>query len=183
MTESTIDTIIAAEISKPLDVSLVPEADHWMLIMRRQFRQGPERLWEMLTDPAQLARWSPIVPNRSLSEPGPATCRENPDDEPIDAEVVTAEAPRLLVHRWGTDLLRWEITPGDGGTLLELRQTFADRGYASSYAAGWQICFGTLSANAIAGHDRVVGQHALDYGWEQLRDVYDKELDAAETSK
>lgn len=177
MTKSTIDNVVATEISTPLDVSLVPDADRWMLTLRRQFPQTPERLWEMLTDPAQLARWSPIVPDRSLTTPGPATCRENPEDEPIDAEVITVEPHRLLVHRWGVDLLRWQITPTDGGTLLELRQTFADRDYAGSYAAGWHVCFGSLSANASATHDRVVGQRAMDYGWEQLRDFYDRELE------
>lgn len=35
--------------------------------MRREFPQSPERLWQMLTDPARLARWSPVVPDRALA--------------------------------------------------------------------------------------------------------------------
>jgi len=178
MTNSTVDNVIAAEINVPLDVTLARSDERWTLVIRRQFRQAPERIWEMLTEPDQLARWSPVVPDRPLTLPGPATCRENPGDEPINATVITADAPRLLVHHWGTDLLKWTITPSDDGSILELRQTFDDHSIASSYAGGWQICLGTLAANADAStHERVTGQRAIDYGWEQLRDFYHAEME------
>jgi uncharacterized protein YndB with AHSA1/START domain len=127
----------------------------------------------MLVDPAHLRRWSPVVPDRPLTSPGPATCRENPGDEPNDAEVLVVEPPHTLVHQWGDDLLRWTITPAEGGAVLELRQTFDDRAAAASYAAGWQVCLGRLAAEDDSPRERVTGPRALDYGWPDLRERYD----------
>lgn len=184
MTDTTSDATIVAEIQSPVEVLLERDEERWTLVMRRSFRHTAERLWQMITDPAELKRWSPVVPDRPLTEPGPATCRENPGDDPIDAEVLVVNAPRLLVHRWGTDLLRWTVTPDGNGAVLELRQTFADHAMASSYAAGWQVCLGCLAATADGiSRERVTGQRALAYGWRELHDRYAMELATTSTSE
>lgn len=182
MTHTTPDQTILLEIQAPVEATLERESTQWTLVMRRTFRHNPARLWHMLTDPDQLARWSPIVPDRPLTAAGPATSRENPDVEPVDAEVLVADAPRHLVHRWGSDVLSWTLVPDtDEGTTLELRQTFADRSVASMYAAGWQVCFGTLSATHDGvERERVVGMAAMDYGWESLNKRYAAEFGSAE---
>jgi uncharacterized protein YndB with AHSA1/START domain len=129
----------------------------------------------MLTEPTRLARWSPLVPDRVLDSLGPATARENPDDEPHDAEVLVLDPPRELVHRSGDDLMRWTLEPDGEGTLLTLQHGFGERPDASKFAAGWHICFGTLAAleqDDTVG--RVVGEEATAYDWERLRDAYDK---------
>lgn len=166
------DEAIAAQVHAPIEVLLELDEDRWTLVMRRRFPHSPQKLWAMLTEPAKLARWSPIVPDRPLTEPGPATCRENPDDDPIDAEVVVVDAPRQLVHRWGPDLLRWTLTPNGDGTVLELRETTGEHGAAVMLAAGWQVCLGRLAAEDGTDRERPTGQRAMAYGWEELRDTY-----------
>lgn len=43
----------------------------------------------------------------------------------------------------------------------------------SSIASGWHICLGTLAAIEVdAQVVRVVGDAAMGYGWEKLRDAY-----------
>lgn len=177
--DSVIDETIARAIDAPLEARLEADEGRPTLVVRRLLPYDAARLWHLLTDPDLLARWSPIVPSRPLTSPGPATSRENPGDGPVDAEVVSADPPRLLVHHWGDDLLRWTITPAGEGSTLELRQSLADPPVASSLASGWRICLGVLAATADGGdHERVVGQRALDYGWQELRDRYDAELAA-----
>lgn len=166
------DEAIAAQVHAPIEVELELEDDRWTIVMRRRFPHGPQRLWAMLTDPAKLARWSPIVPNRPLTEPGSASSRENPDDDPVDAEVLVVDAPRLLVHRWGPDLLSWTLTPDDDGTILELRQATGEHGAAVMLAAGWQVCLARLAAEDGTDRERPTGQRAMAYGWEELRDKY-----------
>ncbi|GAA0239616.1 SRPBCC family protein [Cryptosporangium japonicum] len=156
----------------PIDAALERDGERWTLVLRRQFRHDAKRLWEMLVDPARLATWSPIVPDRPLTSVGPATCRENPGDEPNDAEVLLVDPPHLLVHRWGTDLLRWTVTPADDGAVLELRQTFDDRSSAPMTAAGWQVCLGVLAAGDGTGRERATGRQARDYDWDDLRERY-----------
>jgi uncharacterized protein YndB with AHSA1/START domain len=172
-----IDEVIAAEISAGTQTSLARDDDRWALTVRRTLRHSPERVWQMITEPDLLALWSPIVPNRPLLEPGPATTREHPEDEPVDAEVLEVDPPRLLVHRWGGHLLRWTVSPAEGGSVLEVRQLFEDRADASSYAAGWRICLGTLAATRDGVvRERVSGSRAVDYGWQELRDQYAAEF-------
>ncbi|MFT4296757.1 MAG: SRPBCC domain-containing protein [Micropruina sp.] len=166
------DEAIAAQVHAPIEVDLELEEDQWTIVMRRRFPHAPQKLWAMLTEPARLARWSPIVPDRPLTEPGPASCRENSGDDPIDAEVLVVDAPRQLVHRWGPDLLRWTLTPDGEGTALELRQATGGHGAAVMLVAGWQVCLGRLAAEDGADRERPTGQRAMAYGWEELRDKY-----------
>ncbi|MCA9833965.1 MAG: SRPBCC domain-containing protein [Thermomicrobiales bacterium] len=173
MTEPTPDPTILAEIHSPVDATVESEGDHGTLLMKRHFQQSPARLWHMITEPDELVRWSPVVPNRPLTSPGAAMCHESPEQKWIDAEVLLANEPYELVHRWGQDILRWTITPSESGSTLELRHTFADRSAASMFAAGWQVCLGTLAAtHDNADRERVVGQRALAYGWSELNDHY-----------
>lgn len=166
------DEVIAGQVHAPIEVLLELEDDQWTVVMRRRFSHGPQKLWLMLTEPERLARWSPIVPDRPLTASGPATCRENPGDDPIDAEVFVVDAPRQLVHRWGSDVLRWTITPDGEGAILELRQTTGDRAAGMMLGAGWQICLARLAAEDGTDRERPTGQRAMAYGWQGLHDEY-----------
>ncbi|MCH8614314.1 SRPBCC family protein [Arsenicicoccus dermatophilus] len=169
------DLLIGYVESRTVDATLTTAEGVPTLTMVHELPVGPEDAWELLVDPALSATWSPVVGDRRLDAAGPATSRERPDEEPVDAEVLTAEPPRELVHRWGGDVLRWSITSREHGSRITLRQELADPTRASSLAAGWHLCLAGLEARA-AGHDvsRPVGQEAArHYGWAQLRDGYD----------
>jgi uncharacterized protein YndB with AHSA1/START domain len=177
MSHEPTDPRVTAEVEIDPSAAVTRADDgRWVLTMHRDLRHDPARVWRMVTEPDQLARWSPVVPDRPLTAVGPATSRENPDDDPVDAEVLHVDAGVELVHRWGPALLRWTLTPVDGGTRLELHQTFDDGSMAASYAAGWRICLGSLAASHDADVERVCGPRALDYGWQRLHDDYDGSL-------
>lgn len=168
MTDSPRDEVIVAHIHEPLEVVLQHD-DDWTLVMRREFPYPVEKLWRMITEPGLLARWSPVVPDRALTSPGPATCRENPGDDPLDAEVLIADAPRKLVHRWNTDILSWTISRTPSGSHLELRQQLSDHRPAARYAGGWQVCLGRLAAEEDGiERERVVSERAWAYGCQAL---------------
>lgn len=181
MSNRPIDQTILNEIQRDIDVQLDRDGDAWVLTMRRRLAQRPELVWRMLTEPDLLARWSPIVPDRPFTIVGPARSRENPGDESVDAEVLEVDPPRLLVHRWGSDTLRWSVSADGAGSILQLQQRSADRAYAASLAGGWQVCFGTLAAIGDGTErERVVGQRAMDYGWQELHDRYQARFAKAE---
>ncbi len=173
MTEPPRDETIAAAIHQPVEALVEHEGNTWTLVMRRRFAHPPERLWRMLTEPDRLGRWSPIVPDRPLTAPGPATSRENPGDDPVDTEVLLVDPPHRLVHRWAADVLSWTLTPGATGTVLELRQTTGDRGSSVAMAAGWQVCLGRLAAEDGTARERPTGRRALAYGWQELYERYE----------
>lgn len=138
-----------------------------------RFPTAPVGVWPWLVTPDLLARWSPVVPDHPLTSPGPATSREDPDAEPVDATVTEVDDPRMLAHRWGDDTLRWAVEPHTDGSLLTLADTLGDPDSAAANAAGWHVCLTVLSA-LVEGREtpRVVGRAALTQGWPELADRY-----------
>ncbi len=46
------------------------DADGWTLAFVRELPQPPERVWDVLTDPARLRAWSPYTADRNLGQAG-----------------------------------------------------------------------------------------------------------------
>ena len=59
--------------------------------------------------------------------------------------------PSLLEFRWGTDVIRLEVEPADGGSTLTLLDTIDEVGKAARDSAGWHECLDNLSAD-LDGH-------------------------------
>ena len=131
------------------------------------------QIWAHLTDPELLATWSPIVPERPLTEVGPVLSREHPGDDPVAADVLATAGDHARTHRWGDDLMEWLIDEARVTLMMKL----ASPQYAPTYLAGWQVCLAVLGAR-LEGIDqpRIVGQDALEHGWRELRDRYAEEL-------
>jgi uncharacterized protein YndB with AHSA1/START domain len=184
MTDRTATTdLVSAQLAADPAVfggqgaELAQSGGRWVLTMTRELAHPPERIWPMLTEPGQLGRWSPVVPDRPLTSPGPAVACENPGDPEVDVTVLTCDPPRELVHRWGDHLLRWVLVPVPGGSRLTLEQTFGEGSQAALFGAGWHLCLAVLIL--VGGGqdvDRIVGERAREYGWAELRDRYQASL-------
>lgn len=174
----------------PLEVSTTQDPDGVpILVLGLRLPAAPEHLWEAITDPARLARWSPIVPDRPLTSVGPALSLETPDADPVSADVLSVTEGSEVAHRWGEDVLAWTLggdpaaevegTDADpSSTRLVVRTLIVQPELAPSYAAGWQVCLAVLEAQ-LEGLDqeRIVGQDALDHGWGALHEHYARVLD------
>ncbi|MEV6922987.1 SRPBCC family protein [Dactylosporangium sp. NPDC051485] len=151
------------------------EDGRWTLRFVRDLRHPPQRVWRMLTEPGELARWAPFTADRDLGHPGPATLSmiDGETATPLPAEVRAAEAPRLLEYTWGDDLLRWELRAAGDATRLTLWHTMADRGMVSKIAAGWHQCVRVMELGLDGTpHPPVRGRDALHYGWADLEASY-----------
>ncbi|MGP5126359.1 hypothetical protein ACTXKL_07480 [Brachybacterium tyrofermentans] len=167
MNELSIDQRIA---DLPVAVDLTEDA----VVLEADLSGTAEQIWAHLTDPELLVTWSPIVPERALTEPGPVLSRENPEDDPVSVDVLATAGEHALTHRWGDDILEWLVDEARVTLLMKLTAPQ----YAPTYIAGWQVCLGVLDAR-LDGVDqaRIVGRDALEHGWSQLRDRYAEELD------
>jgi len=173
----SIDPVAAEIAAQDVEATLAKVAGRWVLTMKRDLNPLPGRIWAMLTEPGELRRWSPIGPDRPLTEVGPATSRENPEDAPVELEVLQVDAPNELVHRWGGHLLRWTLRPTDFGTQLTLEHTFDEWGESGMYGAGWHICLAVLTCLTEGLQvARVVGNRAYDYGWLKIKEEYESRL-------
>jgi len=158
----------------------VADDGRWTVILTREFGHPARRVWEALTEPGQLRQWAPFTADRDLATTGDVVIRmldEEGNDAGGQAElpgaVLEADPPRLLVYRWGTDVLCWELTATDDGTTLVLRHTLTDEAMASGAAAGWHICLDVADAlMKDVPFGPVVGSRAKEYGWDDLNQSY-----------
>ena len=151
------------------------DGDKWTLILVRELRHSPEKVWQALTDPAHLREWAPFVVDGSMATVGATvnlTWVGNP--KPIETRVTRADAPNVL--EYGD--IRWELDALSGGTRLTLWSTI-DRRFIAWGAAGWHIAFDVLDRlvsgtpiGRFAGSDdvrfgawqRLVGEYAQQFG-------------------
>ncbi len=155
------------------------DGDRFTLVLVRELRHPPEKVWQALTDPAQLREWAPFDADRSLGAVGSVklSTAGTPAPHVSESRVVRAEAPRLLEYGWGGNDLRWELEPVGGGTRLTLWHNI-DRRFIAMGAAGWHVCFDVLDgllAGAPIG--RIVAGDALALdGWRRLNAEYAQQL-------
>jgi len=144
--------------------------EKWTLILVRELRHPPEKVWRALTEPVHLREWAPFDVDGHLGTVG-ATVQLTwvGSPRPIKTTVTRAEAPELL--EFGD--IRWELEAFGGGTRLTL-WTNIDRRFVSWGAAGWHIAFDVLdrllSGNPIGR--RTAGDAATFEGWKRLTAEY-----------
>jgi len=156
------------------------DGEKWTLVLVRDLRHPPGRVWKALTDPEDLREWAPFDPSRNLGATGTATLSTvgTPTPHVTETRVTRADAPRVLEFNWGGQDIRWELEPlPPGGTRLTLWHNI-DRNFISMGAAGWHICFDVME-RFLAGEPigRIVGPEAMKFGgWQRLNAEYAKQF-------
>jgi uncharacterized protein YndB with AHSA1/START domain len=167
----------------PANVAQVrKDGEKWTLVLVRELRHSPQKVWQALTDPAQLREWAPFDADGSLGSTG-ATVKLTTVGAPApmvsETKVTRADAPRLLEFNWGGFDMRWELEAVGAGTRLTL-WTNIDRRFISMGAAGWHICLDVLDrllSGAPIG--RIVGPEAMKFeGWQRLNAEYARQFGA-----
>jgi uncharacterized protein YndB with AHSA1/START domain len=141
----------------------------WTLVLVRELRHSPEKVWEALTDPAQLREWAPFVTDASLGAVGSVNLIWVGASGPIETKVTRVEAHKAL--EYGD--MRWELESSGGGTRLTLWAKI-DRRFISMGAAGWHISFDVLD-HLLSGTPigRIAGGDATKLaGWQRLNAEY-----------
>ena len=119
----------------------------WELRYVRMLPHSPERVWRALTEDEELAAWFPSTIEGERKAGAPLTFRfDGEGAETQTGEMLAYDPPRLLELTWGEDVLRFELTPVDGGTELVLVDTFDEQGKAARDGAGWHECLDRLPA-------------------------------------
>jgi uncharacterized protein YndB with AHSA1/START domain len=156
------------------------DGEKWALVLVRDLRHSPDKVWQALTDPAQLREWAPFDAGGNLGTAGAEvslTTVGAPSPHVTETTVTRAEAPKLLVYDWGGNGMRWELEPAGAGTRLTL-WTSIDRRYISMGAAGWHICFDVLD-HLLDGTPlgRMVGMEIMKFdGWQRLNTEYARQF-------
>ncbi len=155
------------------------DGENWTLILVRDLRHPPEKVWQALTDPAHLREWAPFEADGSLCTVGATvklTTVAAPALHVTEARVTRADAPKTLEYNWGEHDMRWELEALGGGTRLTL-WTNIGRRFIAMGAAGWHICFDVLE-RLLAGEPigRIAGAAAMKFGWRRLNTEYARQF-------
>ena len=156
------------------------DGDKWTLILVRELRHSPEKVWQALTEPAHLRQWAPFDADGNLSTAGARvklTTVGAPSPHVTETTVTRADPPRLLEYNWGGQDIRWELEPLPSGTRLTLWHNI-DRRFISMGAAGWHICLDVLD-RLLSGTPigRMVAGDAMKVsGWQRLNAEYAKQF-------
>jgi uncharacterized protein YndB with AHSA1/START domain len=159
---------------------VLKDGEKWTLVLVRELRHSPEKVWRALTDPAQLREWAPFDSDGSLGKVGTTvklTTVGPPTPRVTDTTVTRADAPKMLESNWGGFDMRWKLEALGGGTRLTLWINI-DRRFISMGAAGWHICLDVLD-RLLAGQPigRTVGPEAMKFGgWQRLNAEYAKQF-------
>jgi uncharacterized protein YndB with AHSA1/START domain len=148
--------------------------EKWTLILVRELRHSPEKVWQALTDPAQLREWAPFEVDESLATFGATVNLTWMGTGGLQVTTVTrAEVPAVL--EYGD--IRWELEAFGGGTRLTLWHNI-DRRFISWGAAGWHICFDVLD-RLLSGTPigRIAGPEGMKFGgWQRLNSEYARQF-------
>src|SRR5205807_1893692 len=156
------------------------DGEKWTLIVVRELRHSPEKVWQALTDPAQLREWAPFDAAGSLGTVGTRvklTTVGAPTPHVTETTVTRADAPTVLEYNWGGFDMRWQLEAVGGGTRLTL-WTNIDRRFIAMGAAGWHLCFDVLD-HLLNGTPlgRIVGPEAMRFAaWQRLHAEYAKQF-------
>jgi uncharacterized protein YndB with AHSA1/START domain len=140
-------------------VLLEHEGRH-VLRFERLLRHPRERVWRALTEREQLEAW-----------------------HPTPFEMLAFQEPALIAYTWGPppeDELRWTLDERDGGCLLTLEHSFADRFKAARDGAGWHVCLVALDRLLDGAEVPEKGSaRRLPEGWSELNAEYQRRFGIA----
>jgi uncharacterized protein YndB with AHSA1/START domain len=154
----------------PANVARVQkDGEKWTLVLVRELRHSPEKVWQALTDPSQLREWAPFEADESMAKVGTVKLTWLGTSAVTETRISRADAPKVLEY----NDMRWELQAIQGGTRLTLWATI-DRRFISMGAAGWHISLDVLdhllSGNPIG---RIAGGDAIRFaGWQRLNAEY-----------
>ncbi|MDX3655735.1 SRPBCC family protein [Streptomyces sp. ID05-26A] len=120
-----------------------------VLRFERTLRHSPEKVWRVVTDPAEMKHWFPA----EVDIDGRRMRFTFPDEAPVDAdggegELLESDPPKVFAFRWLNDVLRFEILPRDEGCLLVFTAVVTNRLSIGRDAPGWATCLDALTAHA-----------------------------------
>jgi len=140
--------------------------EKWTLVVAKELRHPPEKVWEALTDPAHLREWAPFDANGNLGVAGAMvklTTVGAPGPLVTETTVTRAESPELLEYTWGGFNLRWKLEGAGGGTRLTLWINISQR-FMDRHLTGQPI-------------GRIAGPKAMNFeGWRRLNAEYARQF-------
>ena len=130
------------------------------------------RLWQAVTDPAELSHWFPAAVEMQARVGGTVVFSGDPHTENTQGKVLVYDPPHRLAFTWGGNELHFELEALDGdASQLTLIDILDGRDSAARNAAGWTVCLAELE-KSLAG-EVAEGPHSPSAEpWQTWYDAY-----------
>jgi uncharacterized protein YndB with AHSA1/START domain len=160
------------------------DGDFARLFYQRRLPHPPEKVWAAITDPAQLKQWFMARDVKFDGRPGGSVeMSAGPAQIHWQGRILTWDPPHVYEYEWIADprpefpkgensVVRWELAPVDGATLLTLTHRHLSRPTAMGFGPGWHAFLDRLAAQ-IAGQsipdwmERFTSVQSGYPGWEK----------------
>ena len=132
-----------------MTVTLQTDEGRHLLRFERRLSHDPDRVWRAVTDPRELAEWFPSSVSYEPRVGAPMLFDFGGEHGlgTFPGEVLEWDPPRTFAFSWIGDVLRFELSPAEGGTLLVFTHAFDhEPGKPARDAAGWDACFEAFDA-------------------------------------
>jgi|tagenome__1003787_1003787.scaffolds.fasta_scaffold20821667_2 uncharacterized protein YndB with AHSA1/START domain len=119
------------------------------LRFERLLGHGRDRVWQAVTDSAELAQWFPaaVAYEPRVGAPMQFDFGGQHGLDVWPGEVLEWDPPRVFAFLWGKDELRFELADAADGTRLVFTHSFPhEPGKPGRDAAGWAACLESLDA-------------------------------------
>jgi uncharacterized protein YndB with AHSA1/START domain len=138
--------------------SLKVEGDRATIVLRRFLRHPPSVVWDALTDPDQVREWFMTAARHEGRAGGTVDLVTGPTHVHATGRILAWDPPRLYEYEWNVapeedhqfggerSVVRWELTPAEGGTLLVVSHRDLTKGTAKVFNLGMQVFLERLEA-------------------------------------
>jgi uncharacterized protein YndB with AHSA1/START domain len=133
--------------------TLLRNGDRLGVRYERQLAHPPAKVWRAITESEHLRQWMPCDIVGERREGAAIELPFWPDhvakyglEESLTGTIRIWDPRRVFEWTWDRDLLRWELTPARGGTLLVFTTWLGEPDAEGAWqtAAGYHICLDQL---------------------------------------
>jgi uncharacterized protein YndB with AHSA1/START domain len=166
---------------------VLSDGDRIGLRFVRRFPHSVERVWTAITESDQLRYWMPcdIVGERRTGADielpfWPAQVAKYQLEETVlHGRIEVWEPPEIFQWTWAGDVLRFELEPSDGATILNFTTWLEapDPNGAASAAGGYHVCLNQLGVLLDTGASPPLADR--DDEARRLQEAYAERLTAA----
>ncbi len=136
------------------------EGEKASITFRRLLHHPIEDVWEAITDPDQIEEWF-LARTRREGSRGGRIEMDLPNGIRATGRVLEWDPPRCYEYEWNlptgpnspdgeTSVVRWELSPAEGGTLLVVTHRKLSRPAAEIFVRGFATLLDRLAAH-LAG--------------------------------
>lgn len=146
--------------------------DQVIVEFERDFPVEIDLVWRMLAENQYLQKWFADLKIETLEEGGKILF-DMKDGTFEEMTITSLSVPNVLEYTWGSDLVRFDLTPSKTGTHLIFKETISKvTDHTPKDITGWHTCLDVI--DAILSNEELPDPQ---YKYNELYPMYEEKFD------